>query len=419
MKPIRLSPLGTALILSTVLVTNLPLHAQTLEVAVRKSVESYPGVRAAQAGVRAAQAEIERARGAWSPSVSLNASGNKIKDSLSDQDPLLTPWLSWSVPINGRVAADETRSQKALEVARHKLQLAQQEVTLQLSESWLAVVRAQRMVQLAQQNVHAHHALLGDIRRMVEIDGGRALDLTQAQVRLDAASTNLAQRESELRQAQERLARFAPAEASQAAFFADYPVLRKAVPAQLDQALAELNSPAIEQARAQLAEMQARVDSAKRLHHPTLDVTLGRQHLGAVTGKHMVASANFSMPLWNGGQTEAGVRAAVAQAEAAQDSLTEAELVVRERLRQGYVEWQAAQTRLQLSQQQRESGARLVQGYREQFRMARRTLLDLLNIQSEYASYQQAHAQAEHDIALAQYRISAALGQLPQAVLTP
>lgn len=393
------------------------LQAQTLGAAAQQVLQDYPSIKAARAGVSAAQAELDRARGGYSPTLSLNASANKIRDSDADQDLMATPMLNWSLPINGRVAAENTRASLALEVAHHKVAVTEQDLALQLSESWLAVVRGHRMLQLAQENVQSHQSLLGDIRRMVEIDAGRALDLTQAQVRLDAASTNLAQRQAELDQAQEKLARFTPAQ--QAAHFAQYPSLRKAVPTNLAQAQEQLSNPAVAQARAQVAEMQARIDAAKRLHYPTLDVSLGRQHLGAVTGNRLVAQANFSLPLWSGGQTDAGIRSAAAQALAAQDTLAEVDLTVQERLRQAYVELAAAQTRLQLAEQQRASGAKLVQGYREQFKMARRTLLDLLNIQSEYAGYQQAHAQAEHDINAAQFRISAVLGQLAQNFTQP
>lgn len=405
------------LVLASGMLLGTTVQAQTMQATARQVLQDYPAIKAARAGVSAAQAEIDRARGAWSPTLSLNASANKTQNSQAHQDLLVTPMLNWSVPVNGRVAAERTRAGHALEVASYKLATVQEDVALQFIESWLAVVLGQRMVGLAKDNVQAHQSLLGDIRRMVEIDAGRALDLTQAQVRLDAASTNLAQRQAELVRARERLALFTPP--GPEAEFVEYPALRQPVPAALMQAQQSLGSTAIEQARAQQAEMLARVETARRQHYPTLELSLGRQHLGAATGTHMVAQANFSWPLWNGGQTDAGVRSAVAQAQAARDTLDEVERVVAERLRQGYAELSAARTRLQLAEQQRTSGARLVHGYREQFRMARRTLLDLLNIQSEYASYQQAHAQAEHDIAVAQHRISATLGQLVQNFAQP
>jgi adhesin transport system outer membrane protein len=187
------------------------------------------------------------------------------------------------------------------------------------------------------------------------------------------------------------------------------------VPADPAQALAALTSPALAQAQAQHEEAQARVNAAKALHKPTLDLSLGRQHLGVGIGAKTVATATFSMPLYQGGQTDAVIRAAVAQALAAQDSLTETELLVKERVRLAYADLASAQARLKLAAQQRESGAKLVAGYKEQFRLARRTLLDLLNIQSEFASYQQAEALAQYDVKTAEFRITAALGQLAQS----
>ena len=52
-----------------------------------------------------------------------------------------------------------------------------------------AALRQHQLVQLAQSNLAEHDAILGDVRKIVAIDAGRSLDLTQAQVRLDAAVT--------------------------------------------------------------------------------------------------------------------------------------------------------------------------------------------------------------------------------------
>lgn len=392
-------------------------HAQNLDDLLRKTVKDYPAVKAAAASVQSAQAEIDRSRGAYSPTLSINATGNKIENSDADQKTLVTPLLTWSVPINGRVSADLERSQSAARAAQAKLQVVRDDVALQVAEAWLSVVRSQQMVMLAKNNVTEHEAILSDVRKIADIDAGRSLDLTQAQVRLDAAQNNLAQRRAELVQAQERLSRYMTEPAGGPAY-ERYPSLTQPVPPTEQLALADLSSPALAQAKAQLDEAQARVEAAKRLHNPTLDLSLGKQYLGAVSGTHKVASATFNLPIWQGGQTDASIRSAVAQALAAQDTLSELELVVRERVRLAYADLRAAQERLQLAGQQRDSGARLVKGYGEQFRMARRTLLDLLNIQSEYASYQQAEALAQYDVQVAQWRISAALGLLSQSYVT-
>lgn len=395
-------------------VASLSVQAQTLQSVVRNALQEYPGVKSAVSGVSGAKAEIERSKGAYSPTLSLNASANNIQNSLADQKPMATPWLAWSVPINGRVAADVQRSESAAQAAQAKLRLVRDDVALQVSEAWLAVVRSQQMVLLAQNNMAEHDAILGDVRKMVQIDAGRSLDLTQAQVRLDAARTNLTQRQAELAQAHEKLSRYMSDKAPESAFDR-YPALLKPVPLHESQALADMRNPALDQVQAQLNEAKARELAARRMHYPTLDLTHGRQFLGTINGTHQVTTATFSLPIWQGGQTDAAARSAAAQVLAAQDTVAETQLVIKERIRLAYTELASAQDRFKLSTQQRESGAKLVSGFREQFRMARRTLLDLLNIQSEYAGYQQAEALAQYDVQVAQYRISAAMGQLSQS----
>ena len=388
--------------------------AQSLDDAIRHAIGAYPSIRAASANLESATAEIDRAKGALMPTLSLNASANHIENSPQSQSRVATPWVTWSAPINGRVDADVQRTESGARAAQAKVQLSRDDVALQVSEAWLAVVRGQQLVQLAQSNLAEHDAILGDVRKIVAIDAGRSLDLTQAQVRLDAARSNLVVRQAELAQAREKLSRFfqVPRDPGR---FERYPALPRAVPATDDAAISQITSPALAQARAQVDEAQARVLGATRLKNPTLDFTLGRQYLGMVSGTHVVAAAQFSLPIYQGGQLDASIRAATSQLAAAQDTLKEVELVVSERVRLGYADWGAARDRLTIASQQRETGARLVSGYREQFRMARRTLLDLLNIQSELSNYQQAEALAQYDVLISQYRISAAMGHLAEA----
>lgn len=385
-------------------------QAQSLQEVIQAALSEYPGVKAAQAGVESAQAEIDRAKGAQMPTISLNASSSRFDG--AEAQNLVTPLLVYKTPLGGRVQADILRSEQAAKVAQAKVQVNRDEVALQVSEAWLSVVRGQDMVKLAKSNLAQHLAILGDIRKIVEVDAGRSIDLVQAQVRVESARINLVQRESELAQAQEKLKRFWSQPLSASAFGA-YPSLPKATVADESQALAQAQGlPAVVQAQAQLQEAQAKVEGARAQYKPTLDFSLGREYTGVARGNQAKLQAQFSWPLYNGGQTDASVRSAQSQVVAAKDTLSEVELMARERVRLAYTEWTSAKTRADIASQQRVQGEKLVDGYQQQFRMARRSLLDLLNIQGEYASYQQSAAQAQYDVKLAEYRISAALGEL-------
>ena len=57
-------------------------------------------------------------------------------------------------------------------------------------------------------------------------------------------------------------------------------------------------------------------------------------------------------------------------------------------------------------------GEQVVEGYRQQFRLARRQLLDLLNIQAESFGYQSAAMTAFYDEQVARVRLLAVMGDL-------
>ena len=57
-----------------------------------------------------------------------------------------------------------------------------------------------------------------------------------------------------------------------------------------------------------------------------------------------------------------------------------------------------------------------MENYRLQFRLARRSLLDLLNVQNEAFGYQAAAVQTQFDHRLSRIRLAAAMGELARAV---
>ena len=148
---------------------------------------------------------------------------------------------------------------------------------------------------------------------------------------------------------------------------------------------------------------------------PTVDFTSARQlNLSGMAPykQDTFSQVQMNMPLYSGGATSAGVDAAVSQLKAAEFALDEARLVAREKASLAYHEWVSTQARSTQGAQQATVGDRVVDGYRQQFRLGRRQLLDLLNIQAESFGYQSAAATAFYDEQVARVRLLAATGDL-------
>ncbi|MEY3675048.1 MAG: Outer rane efflux protein BepC precursor, partial [Pseudomonadota bacterium] len=104
--------------------------------------------------------------------------------------------------------------------------------------------------------------------------------------------------------------------------------------------------------------------------------------------------------------------AAASQLVAAQNVLEETRLLAREKAVFAFEDWRNAKDRAAQGVEQSRVGELVVEGYRQQFRLARRQLLDLLNIQAESFNYQSAAMTAFYDEQVARVRLLAVMGDL-------
>jgi adhesin transport system outer membrane protein len=186
------------------------------------------------------------------------------------------------------------------------------------------------------------------------------------------------------------------------------------IPSSLAQAvdMVSLDLPTIAQARAQVEAAQAGVRVAKSQFWPTVDLSVSKQANTANGRQEAFTQLQVNAPSYNGGGTAALVEGAVGQLKAAEFALEEAQLLAREKAALAWQEWASARSRAVVGASQSDVGDQLVNGYRQQFRVARRSLLDLLNIQADSFNYRSAARAAFHDERLARVRLLAAIGDL-------
>jgi outer membrane protein TolC len=103
---------------------------------------------------------------------------------------------------------------------------------------------------------------------------------------------------------------------------------------------------------------------------------------------------------------------------ATQQGLSEARIILKERILSLWPELQNARARKELAQRQAATGLKLVQGYEQQFKIGRRSLLDLLTVQSDLFSYQSSAATATFEERILKGRLLAAIGKLAEAYQT-
>jgi len=122
------------------------------------------------------------------------------------------------------------------------------------------------------------------------------------------------------------------------------------------------------------------------------------------------------MNLYRGGSDLASFRAASDRVEEAINERQIACTNVRQTTQIAYNDTQRLREQLQYLNQHRQSMDRVRGAYQQQFDIGQRTLLDVLDSENEYFEASRAYVNAQYDIALADARTLAAMGQLMQAL---
>ncbi len=402
-------------------VASCQLQAQTLSEVVQHAMASYPALASALAKAQAARADIARARSAHYPQISVGASANSYSSG-SVPASMGTTTFSPSAKLNlwsgGRIEADAQRSEALSSASEAQRLVTLEDVALQATEAYLNWAKTADLYQLSVRNLQGHQETLEDIRKIAQADAGRRIDLEQAQVRVDNARLSMQQRKSDLIQAMQRLQRFWKDEMSARPMGLDEALSPQGplgkVPTSAEEASSHVTEqlPVLAQLRAQVAAAEAAVRQAKGLHWPTLDLVSSRQFNTITLRFESLTQLQLNMPVYNGMGTQAQVEAAVAQQAAAQAALDEARLLQKEKVVAAWQEWAVARSRSKLGTTQSDVGDKVVEGYRQQFRLARRSLLDLLNIQADAYNYRSAALASVHDERIARARLLAAMGAL-------
>lgn len=400
---------------------SLTAHAQTLPEVVNQALQAYPAVLAGTARTSAARSSIQAARSAHYPQLGISANASAFSSGgapLGTERTNISPTASVNLWSGGRIEAEVQRAEALSLAIEHQQSVTLDDVAQLAAEAYLNWAKTADLYSLAVRNVNAHRETLSDIQKIAQADTGRRIDLEQALVRMENANLALQQRKSDFAQAIQRVRRFWPGDMDARPINLDADVLPTGVlgqvPASLAQAMALVSEdlPPIAQARAQLRAAEASVRMAQSQYWPTVDFALSRQRNNETGRQVAVAQLQMNAPFYNGGGTSALVEGARSEVKSAEFALEEARLLAREKAAFAWQEWASAKSRADTGLSQSLIGERLVTAYRQQFRVARRTLLDLLNIQSDTFNYLSAARAAFHDERLARVRLLASTGEL-------
>lgn len=396
---------------------------------VRQALTTNPEVKAAWNGFNASGHDIGVARGNYLPSIDLSA-GVGIEDREGDgRGSYDTDFAELSLNqmiYDGFATRSEVeRLDRARLVRYYELLGASENVGLEAVRAYLDVSRYREMVSLAQDNYADHLRVFNQIEERVDSGAGRGVDLQQISGRLALAESNLMTEASNLHDVTVRYQRIVgdlPAE-----HLAPAPALDGRLPPSVAEAvdLAFQGNPEFHAAIENIEAVRAEQAGTRAGFQPRLDLR-GRTGMynnndGSYDEFHgrrdrhrieLVASMN----LYRGGSDLASFRAASDRVEQAVDQRELACTNVRQTTQIAYNDTQRLREQIRYLNEHRQSIDRVRGAYQQQFDIGQRSLLDVLDSENEYFDASRAYANAQYDIALADARTLAAMGQLMQTL---
>lgn len=400
----------------------MPVMAQSLEQAIAQTLSSNPEIRSAYNEFMSRNELIDASTGDYLPSVDLEASigyedyDNKL-GTKGEFDPRNAKISIRQLLWDGSITYNDIQRNKAeAEAQRYQLLSDAQDMALKATESYLDVLRAQEILALSEANFAVHQRMYSDIKKRADSGIGSTADLAQVAGRLARSNTNLLSAKSNLNDKNTAFIRTIGA----------YPeALEKPevdinyVASSLDDAMekARKNNPVIYVASNDIEAAQQQYEQAKGTFYPSFSIEASQEWGEELDGSRgdtdeFKAMLKMRYNLYNGGSDAAKSRRAAYQINKSKDVRDRAHRMLDEGTRLAWSAMELASDQTKFLQEHVDASARTVIAYEKQFRIGKRTLLDVLNTENELFESRKAYLNAHYSGILAKYRVLNATGLL-------
>lgn len=405
------------------------VHAMTLEEATYMAIENSPSVRQAVAKYRESKENTDIAmRSGYYPSVDLSAGiGHETTyaDGSNSNDVDLARrelTLSLNQPLfNGfSTKNDIERLKSEAEADRWNALISVENTALEVAQVYANVLRYRELVKLAELNLKTHERIYGQIKLKSDSGIGRQSDLSQITARLAKARANHFAAINNLQDAESNyknvVGELPPEDLI-------YPVPdRELLPQDLNSAINESlkKNPAIEGARWDVDATESAQKIADADNYPTINFVLERtwnNNLDGTEGpsEDLLAMVRLNYNIYSGGshkrRKEVATQQNIQASEIRRNTIRDTELTVR-------LAWAAFEATTGQKEHIRQYVIATKESqiaYEKQFRLGRRTLLDVLDSENELFQARQDYVNADYDELFSEFRLFNAKGELMRA----
>jgi TolC family type I secretion outer membrane protein len=395
-------------------------RADTLSQVVDQVLKTHPRLKAALSTARSVKYEIEQAQAGNNPKFGLIADpGRAYNRATRDWGAAGDFGMRGTYLLydGNRTDNEIDRQRSRFQSASERSKVTEDQLAAQVSDAYIEVLKQRRLEQLAASNVDAHTDLYEKTQEIVKLDKGRAYDLTQAGARLQQAKVTLSSRRGLLEEARLFLNDLAGFQPRDLVMPVD-PV--KAIPPTQRAALDQLDlHPALKAAQAEIETARRASDIAAAWYKPRVDLqgtVNSPQDFQGDRDYLKGYDVRFAMQ-WNpfdGGAGRAASQAAAEQLNAAKDNTDSVRRDLSNEVTRFWSQIETRRSRMGAWDDLVKQNARVRDAYWQQFKIGKRSMLDLLNAENELFQTKSSAETDRMELLQSQYRLLGGLAQLTQ-----
>jgi outer membrane protein len=424
----RVASIAAAVLLPACLLGGAPASAQTLTEALAYAYNNNPQLLAQRAALRAADEGVPQALSGWKPTVNFTGAAGFTRGGFTQTKGAATQFSSFTtrsldlqvtqqVYSGGRTEAQTRQAINTVQAARAQTLSVETSVLQSVTQAYLDVVRDQTLVEVNRNNEQV-------LRKQLEAtrDRFRVGEVTR---------TDVAQAESSLAQATaSRISSEGTLEVSRAGYMRavghppgrlTLPRERPALPATREEALSLAANDNFNVISAGFTEKAARdnIDVVRSSLLPQISITgdLNRNYGASFTLQNArtdtaSVTARMTMPLYEGGAVYSQTRQAEQTVGQRRSQVDDSRRAAVQSATQGWETLQSSRAAIASFGAAVRAAQIALEGTQQEALVGSRTVLDVLIAEQQLFTTQSQLVTAQHDAALAEFNLAAAVGRL-------
>lgn len=411
------------------MLTSTYATADTLYEAVQYGMIANPDILLNTAKGLSAKQAIDKAKGGLYPSIDVTGgfgrqrSVNPTSAAIDDTPSTTLNIVESAVELRQRLFAgggiinEVKRNQYLTEAQKWKTQGIAEDLALEITKNYFAVLLHERLYAYSIENLKAHKAVFKMIKERADAGITRTAEVDQANARLALAEANKISALADLQEVKINYAKTVGKWPENLQM--PHVPARKSLPNNLARIIEKGldNHPTVKSSYADIKEAKAQYDVARAAYYPEVNLVLNsskNKNLGGLIGPNDsdTVAVRMNYNAFRGGADAARIRETAYQVQEAYETKNRTLLELKETIRLAWNAYVASALRIQPLKQHVTASRKTRTAYQDEFKVGKRTLLDLLDSQNEYYQSQIELARAENDEILSRYRILNGMGCL-------